>query len=94
MYLLLEFLRYLPFKIFTFPKIFSGQYSTVYHCVHRGSGEEFAAKICPKRRHGIDRTTELLHDVAICSLLRHVINVVKLVEVFNAKNEIIQVMEL
>lgn len=65
----------------------------VYHCRHRITGEEFAAKFSSRWRLGADCTSDILHEVGVCALLRQAKRTVQLAEVFRTETELVLVME-
>ncbi|KAK8391782.1 hypothetical protein O3P69_017426 [Scylla paramamosain] len=70
-----------------------GQFAVVYHCRHRITGEEFAAKFSSRWRLGADCTSDILHEVGVCALLRQAQRTVQLKEVFRTETELVLVME-
>ncbi|KAL7646321.1 UNVERIFIED_CONTAM: hypothetical protein RMT77_003230 [Armadillidium vulgare] len=70
-----------------------GQFAAVHRCIHRISEEEFAAKFSSKIRLGSECSADLIHEVAVCALMKDATKVVGLVDVFNTPTELILVME-
>ncbi|KAK8733594.1 hypothetical protein OTU49_006380 [Cherax quadricarinatus] len=70
-----------------------GQFAVVYHCQHRITGEEFAAKFSSRWRLGSDCTTDILHEVAVCAMLRPAQRTIQLQDVFSTERELVLVME-
>ncbi|CAL4059351.1 unnamed protein product, partial [Meganyctiphanes norvegica] len=70
-----------------------GQFAAVYHVRHRVSGEEYAAKYASRWRLGVDCTGDIVHEIAVCALLRHHDRTVQLVDVFSTDNSLVLVME-
>ncbi|ROT69105.1 putative serine/threonine-protein kinase Nek4-like isoform X1 [Penaeus vannamei] len=70
-----------------------GQFAVVYHCRHRITGEEFAAKFSSRWRLGADCTSDIVHEIAICVMLRPTPRAVQLQDVFKTDAEFVLVME-
>ncbi|XP_047484962.1 zinc finger CCCH domain-containing protein 13-like [Penaeus chinensis] len=70
-----------------------GQFAVVYHCRHRITGEEFAAKFSSRWRLGADCTADIVHEIAICVMLRPTPRAVQLQDVFKTDAEFVLVME-
>ncbi|KAK4289665.1 hypothetical protein Pmani_037383 [Petrolisthes manimaculis] len=70
-----------------------GQFAVVYHCTHRITGQEFAAKFSSRVRLGIDSTKDILHEVAVCAMLKPNVRTVQLCDVFSNEEEMVLVME-
>ncbi|CAL4114236.1 unnamed protein product, partial [Meganyctiphanes norvegica] len=70
-----------------------GQFATVYHCRHRVTGEEFAAKFSSRWRLGGDCTADILHEIAVSALLRHNLRTIHMQDVFSNDTELVLVME-
>nr|XP_045610150.1 cyclin-dependent kinase-like 5 [Procambarus clarkii] len=70
-----------------------GQFAVVYHCRHRITGEEFAAKFSSRWRLGADCTADILHEVAVSAILRPSQRTIQLQDVFSTQTELVLVME-
>ncbi|XP_070000008.1 uncharacterized protein [Penaeus vannamei] len=70
-----------------------GQFAVVYHCRHRITGEEFAAKFSSRWRLGADCTADIVHEIAVCAMLKPTQRTVQLQDVFSTETEFILVME-
>ncbi|XP_042235940.1 citron rho-interacting kinase-like [Homarus americanus] len=70
-----------------------GQFAVVYHCQHRVTGEEYAAKFSSRLRLGADCTSDILHEVAVCAMLRPAHRTIQLRDVFSTESELVLVME-
>ncbi|XP_071524153.1 uncharacterized protein [Panulirus ornatus] len=70
-----------------------GQFAIVYHCRHRITGEEYAAKFSSRWRLGADCTADILHEVAVCAMLRPAQRTIQLQDVFSTERELVLVLE-
>ncbi|XP_066940052.1 uncharacterized protein [Macrobrachium rosenbergii] len=70
-----------------------GQFAVVYHCRHRITGEEFAAKFSSRWRMGADCTADIIHEVAVCAMLKPTNRTIQLQDVFSTDTELVLVME-
>ncbi|KAK7081786.1 Serine/threonine-protein kinase 17A [Halocaridina rubra] len=70
-----------------------GQFAIVYHCRHRITGEEFAAKFSSRWRLGADCTADIIHEVAVCAMLKPTHRTIQLHDVFSTDTELVLVME-
>ena len=71
----------------------SGQFAVVYHCRHRTTGEEFAAKFASKRRLGADASPAIIHEVAVNAVLASCVRNIRLQDVFTTEQSFILIME-
>ena len=65
----------------------------VYHCRHRVTGEEFAAKFASRRRLGADATGDIVHEITVNAILATCVRNVKLQDVFTTDAAFVLVME-
>ncbi|XP_068235888.1 serine/threonine-protein kinase 17A-like [Palaemon carinicauda] len=70
-----------------------GQFAVVYHARHRISGDEYAAKFSSRWRMGEDCTADILHEVAVCAMIKATPRAVQLQDVFSTEKELVLVME-
>ncbi|XP_066940015.1 uncharacterized protein [Macrobrachium rosenbergii] len=70
-----------------------GQFAVVYHARHRITGDEFAAKFSSRWRMGEDCTADILHEVAVCAMIKATPRAVQLQDVFSTEKELVLVME-
>jgi serine/threonine protein kinase len=71
-----------------------GKFASVKRCVHRETGQEYAAKCMRKRRHSKDVRNEILHEAYILELSARHPHIVRLHEVYETQSEIVLVLEL
>lgn len=71
-----------------------GKFAAVRRCLHKESGQEYAAKCMRKRRRAQDVRHEIVHEAHVLELsVRHP-NIVRLHEVYETQSEIVLVLEL
>lgn len=79
---------------YAFFSLSRGKFAAVRRCIHKESGQEYAAKCMRKRRRAQDVRHEIVHEAHVLDLSARNSHIVRLHEVYETPSEIILVLEL